>query len=180
MTHIPSRRAFTILATSLLLAVSAPALAHGPTRQKVIEKVTINAPADTVWAAIKNFDAIKNWHPAVAESPADKGNEVGSVRTIKLKTGGTLIETIEGYNDAQKKYNYRLKDGSALPVSNYTSAISVTGDGNKSEVEWRGAFYRGYPNNDPPPDRNDEAALKAVTEVFRSGLDNLKKQLESK
>ena len=47
-------------------------------------------------------------------------------------------------------------------------------------VEWRGAFYRGYPNNDPPPEQNDEAALKAVTGVYRSGLGNLKKMMESK
>ena len=67
------------LAVSLAtLVVALPAAAHGPTRQKVTETVTIAAPADVVWARIKNFDALKDWHPAVAESPADKGNEVGS------------------------------------------------------------------------------------------------------
>ncbi|MDR1967952.1 MAG: SRPBCC family protein [Burkholderiaceae bacterium] len=180
MTHAPGRRFLTMLAASLLVAASSSSLAHGPTRQKVIEKVTIEASADTVWAAIKNFDALKDWHPAVADSPADKGNTVGSVRTVKLKDGGTLIETLEGYDDAQKKYSYRIKDGSALPVSNYTSTLSVSADGAKAVVEWRGAFYRGYPNNDPPPELNDEAALKAVTGVYRSGLDNLKKRVESK
>ena len=79
--------------------------AHGPTRQRVVEKITIDAPADAVWAKIKNFDSIKDWHPAVADSPADKGNTEGSVRTLKLKGGGTLVETLEGYSDAQKKYN---------------------------------------------------------------------------
>jgi carbon monoxide dehydrogenase subunit G len=180
MTHLPLRRAFTILAASLLAAASAPSLAHGPTRQKVVEKVTINATADAVWAAIKNFDALKNWHPAVAESPADKGNTVGSVRTVKLKDGGTLVETLEGYDDAQKKYTYRIKDGSALPVTNYTSTLSVAADGAKAVVEWRGAFYRGFPNNNPPPELSDEAAVKAVTGVYRGGLDNMKKLIESK
>lgn len=162
----------------LVAASAAPAVAHGPTRQKVIEKVTINAPAATVWAKIKNFDALKDWHPAVAESPADKGNTEGSVRQVKLKDGGTLTETLEGYDDAKMKYNYRAKDGGALPVTNYTSTIIVTGDGNTCEVEWRGAFYRGYPNNDPPPDKNDEAAVKAVTAVYQAGLANLKKVIE--
>jgi len=180
MTHAPRRRAFTILAASLLLAASAPALAHGPTRQKVTEKVVIEAPAETVWAVVKNFDALKDWHPAVAESPADKGNTEGSVRTLKLKGGGTMIEALENYDGAQKKYSYRAKDGGALPVTNYTSTLSVVADGGKSVVEWRGAFYRGYPNNNPPPEQNDEAALKAITGVYRSGLDNLKKLIESK
>ncbi|MBT2332667.1 SRPBCC family protein [Variovorax paradoxus] len=180
LTHPCGRRALPVLLASLLLAASAPSQAHGPTRQKVSEKVTIEAPADAVWAKIKNFNALKDWHPAVAESPADKGNAEGSVRTLKLKGGGTLIETIESYDDAKMKYSYRAKDGGALPVTNYTSTLTVVADGGKSVVEWRGAFYRGYPNNDPPPDKNDEAAIKAVTGVYHDGLANLKKMMESK
>lgn len=179
-THPSGRRALSVLLASILLAASAPSQAHGPTRQKVSEKVTIEAPADAVWAKIKNFNALKDWHPAVADSPADKGNAEGSVRTVKLKDGGMLVETLEGYDDAKMKYNYRAKDGGALPVTNYTSILSVVADGGKSVVEWRGAFYRGYPNNDPPPDKNDEAAIKAVTGVYRDGLAHLKKMMESK
>jgi len=180
LTHPSGRRALSVLLASILLAASAPSQAHGPTRQKVSEKVTIEAPADAVWAKIKNFNALKDWHPAVADSAADKGNAEGSVRTVKLKDGGMLVETLEGYDDAKMKYNYRAKDGGALPVTNYTSVLSVVADGGKSVVEWRGAFYRGYPNNDPPPELNDEAAVKAITGVYQSGLANLKKLIEGK
>jgi len=102
------------------------------------------------------------------------------VRTVKIKGGGEITETLEGFDDTQMKYNYRAKDGGALPVSNYTSTIRVTADGAKCQVEWRGAFYRGYPNNDPPPDQNDEAAVAAVTGVYQAGLANLKKLAEAK
>ncbi len=169
-----------ILAITLFAAWVGVAQSHGPTRQKATEKITINAPADVVWARIKNFDALKDWHPAIAESPADKGNSEGSVRSLKLKGGGALTETLESHDDAQKKYSYRAKDGGALPVTNYTSTLRVTADGRASVVEWRGAFYRGFPNNDPPPDQNDEAAVKAVTGVYKSGLENLKKLVEAK
>ncbi len=170
------------LALAALTLASSVALAHGPTRQKVVEKITIDAPADAVWAQLKDFDALAKWHPAVEASPADKGNAEGSVRQLKLKGGGALTETLERHNDAGKSYTYRAKDGGALPVTNYTSTISVSvsGDGAKSTVEWRGAFYRGFPNNDPPPDQNDEAAVKAVTGVYQSGLANLKKLVEKK
>lgn len=168
------------LAATAFAALAPAASAHGPTRQKVIEQVTINAPAATVWGKIRNFDALKDWHPAVAESPADKGNEVGSVRQLKLKGGGALTESLEGYDDAKMKYNYRAKNGGALPVTNYTSTLSVRAEGAGAIVEWRGAFYRGYPNNDPPPDQNDEAAVAAITGVYKAGLANLKAQLESK
>ncbi|WP_428417341.1 SRPBCC family protein [Methylibium sp.] len=168
------------LALAALTLASSVALAHGPTRQKVVEKITIDAPADAVWAQIKDFDALSKWHPAVAESPADKGNTEGSVRTVKIKGGGSLVESLERYNAEGKSYTYRAKDGGALPVTNYTSTLTVSGDGAKSTVEWRGAFYRGFPNNDPPPDQNDEAAVKAVTGVYQSGLANLKKLVEKK
>lgn len=170
-----------VLAIAVIGSMAAlPAGAHGPTRQKVVETVKIDAPAAAVWARIKNFDALKDWHPAVGSSPADKGNTEGSERKVALKGGGALVETLERYDDAQMRYSYRSKDGGALPVTNYTSTITVTGEGNTSTVEWRGAFYRGFPNNDPPPDKNDEAAVKAVTGVYQSGLANLKKIVESK
>jgi carbon monoxide dehydrogenase subunit G len=168
------------LALTLLVGLAAPTQAHGPTRQKVVEKVSIDAPAAAVWARIKNFDALTSWHPAIAESPADKGNVVGSVRQLAVKGGGALTESLEGYSDEQMKYSYRAKDGGALPVTNYTSTIQVTADGSKSVVEWRGAFYRAYPNNDPPPDQNDEAAVAAITGVYQSGLANLKRLVEGK
>ncbi len=168
------------LVASLAVPLMPPAAAHGPTRQKVIEKVTIDAPAATVWARIRNFDALKDWHPAVETSPADKGNTEGSVRQLALKGGGALTETLESWDDAKMKYSYRAKDGGALPVTNYTSTISVSDDGGKAVVEWRGAFYRGFPNNDPPPEQNDEAAVKAITGVYQSGLANLKKLVEGK
>lgn len=156
------------------------ALAHGPTRQKATEVLTIDAPPAAVWALIKDFGALSKWHPAVAESPADKGNEVGSVRQLKLKNGGALTETLEAYNAEKMSYSYRAKDGGALPVTNYTSTITVMDEGGKAKVQWRGAFYRGYPNNDPPPDQNDEAAVKAITGVYQSGLQNLKALAEKK
>ena len=168
--------ACALLSTLVVL----PALAHGPTRQKVVEKITIDAPASVVWAKIKNFDALKDWHPAVAESPADKGNAEGSVRQVKLKGGGSLTETLESYDDAKMKYSYRMKDGGALPVTNYTSTLSVADDGGKASVEWRGAFYRGHPGNEPPADQNDDAAVKAITGVYQGGLANLKKLVEAK
>jgi hypothetical protein len=35
-------------------------------------------------------------------------------------------------------------------------------------------------NNDPPPELSDEAAMKAVSGLYRGGLDGLKKEVEGK
>jgi hypothetical protein len=167
-------------AAAVLALASTVALAHGPTRQKVTETVTIKASPDAVWGKVKDFNALPAWHPAVASSSVTDGSKVGSVRTLKLKGGGEVVETLESFDDAARKLSYRVKDGGALPVSNYTSTLQVKpGDApSTSFVEWRGAFYRAYPNNDPPPDKNDEAAVKAITGVYQSGLANLKKVME--
>lgn len=49
------------------LALTGAAWAHGPSRQKVVESVEINAPADKVWAVIGNFQDA-SWIPAVAKT----------------------------------------------------------------------------------------------------------------
>lgn len=170
----------TSLIAALLLAASV-AWAHGPTRQKVTEMVTIKAAPDAVWAKIKEYGAMQDWHPAVDKTVADKGNAVGSVRTLTLKGGGNIVEELESYSDAERKFGYRMKDPGPVPVSNYSSTIAVKpADGGGSVVEWRGAFYRKYMNNDPPPDQNDEAAVKAITDIYQAGLGNLKSLLEKK
>jgi len=168
------------LMAPLLLAATV-AWAHGPTRQKVTESVTIKAAPDAVWAVIKDFGAMENWHPAVEKTVADKGSTVGSIRSLTLKGGGTIVEQLESYSDADRKFSYRMKDPGPVPVNNYTSTLSVKpADGGSSLVEWRGAFYRKYMNNDPPPEQNDEAAVKAITGIYQLGLGNLKAMLEKK
>ena len=94
----------------------------------------------------------------------------------------TIDEVLYKHEPEKMSYSYRITavDVKVLPVTNYSSTITVTPvDATKSRVEWRGAFYRGYPNNDPPPELNDEAAIKAVAGVYRAGLDALKTAVES-
>lgn len=168
------------LMAALLLATTV-AWAHGPTRQKVTETVTIKAAPDAVWAAIKDYGALQTWHPAIDKTVADKGSAVGSIRTLTLKGGGTVVEELESYSDADRKLSYKMKDPGPVPVNNYSSTLSVkAGEGGGSVVEWRGAFYRKFMNNDPPPDQNDEAAVKAITGIYQLGLGNLKSMLEKK
>ena len=173
-----------IVALGLCLGL-APAWAHGPSRQKIAETIDVNAPPDKVWAIVKDFDAFAKWHPAVASSAADKGNAVGSIRTVVLKAPGDpkIIEELTSYNDAGHTYRYAIKevDVKVLPVNNYTSWLTVDDNGHGgSTVEWKGAFYRGFMNNDPPPELTDDAAVAAVTGVYKPGLESIKKIAESK
>lgn len=172
-----------IIAAALVAAFAAApaAQAHGPTRKKVEEKVTINAAPDKVWAVVGNFQDM-SWLPPVEKTEGKGGNEIKATRTLTLKGGATVEEELYKYSADQKSLSYRINkvDVKVLPVNNYSSTIKVEpADGGKaSEVVWDGAFYRGYMNNDPPPELSDEAAIKAVKELYRSGLDNLKAKIE--
>ncbi len=167
-------------AAAVLAALTVAASAHGPSRQKVTETVEINASPETVWKVIGNFQDM-SWHPAIAKIEGKGGNEPKATRRLTLTSGGTIDEELVKYDPDKKTYKYEIEDVDVkvLPVNNYSSILSVKGEGNKSTVEWRGAFYRGYMNNDPPPELNDEAAKNAVTGVYRSGLDALKKNIEA-
>lgn len=169
------------LAATSLLATLPPAAAHGPTRQKISEKIEINAPPEKVWAVVSNFQD-GGWIPVVAKTEGTGGNAPGAKRTLTLKNGATVEEEVAKFEPEKMTLMYRIDkvDVAVLPVTNYSSWLIVTpaDDGKKSEVEWRGAFYRGYPNNDPPPELNDEAAINAVTGLYKAGLESLKKQIE--
>ncbi|MDX2258204.1 MAG: SRPBCC family protein [Hyphomicrobiaceae bacterium] len=158
-----------------MLGAAAPADAHGPTRQKVAQTVEINAPAAKVWERIGNFQDM-SWHPAVAKTEGTGGNADGATRTLTLASGGTIKEKLIGYDATRRQIKYEITevDVKVLPVNNYSSTITVEEAGGKSTVTWRGAFYRGYMNNDPPADLNDEAAVAAVNGVYKAGLEALK------
>jgi hypothetical protein len=168
-----SRRLIVLLAVCLPMA----AQAHGPTRQKVTLSVEVSAAPADVWAVIGNFQDM-SWHPAVFSSTGDGGNDIDATRQLVLgaEGGPTIDEILYKYSAEKMSYSYRITEVAVevLPVTNYSSHLTVkpAGDGG-SMVEWRGAFYRGYPNNDPPPELNDEAAIAAVSGVYQAGLDAL-------
>ncbi len=170
----------TLTALAFMMTLPLTASAHGPSRQKVVQSVEINAPADKVWAVIGNFQDM-SWHPAIAKTEGTGGNVGGAKRTLTLTSGGTIEESLTGYDADKKGYSYEITtvDVKTLPVNNYSSSVRVTGDGAKSTLEWKGAFYRGFVNNDPPPELNDEAAVKAVSGVYAAGLAALKAKLEA-
>ncbi|MFN3208033.1 MAG: SRPBCC family protein [Roseovarius sp.] len=169
------RRVFMASLTALMLP--GMALAHGPTRQKVTLTTEVAADPAEVWEAIGNFQDM-SWHPAVHATTGEGGNEIDATRVLTLgEEGGPTIDEILYKYDAEKmSYSYRITEVAVetLPVTNYSSHLTVKPrDGGGSVVEWRGAFYRGYPNNDPPPELNDEAAVAAVSGVYQAGLDAL-------
>lgn len=173
---------------------AATASAHGPVRQKLERDIEINAPAAKVWAIIKNYDDM-SWLPGVTKTEAKGGNAVGATRVLNLKDGGKITEELKKYDEAKMSYAYRITDMTShkeithsgqnekipvLPVTDYSASITVDAKGDKSVVQWKAGFYRAYMNNNPPAEMNEEAANKAVGDIFKAGLENVKSLAEKK
>lgn len=168
------------LALGATMALAPMAQAHGPVRLKLELDQKLNATPDEVWAAIGKFQDM-GWHPAVektevtGDGSVDQPEKSQRVLTLKAEGAPTITEILSKWQPDKRCYAYRIEkvDVSVLPVTNYASTICVKDDGGKAMVTWKAGFYRGFPNNDPPPDQNDEAATKAVTDLYRAGLDAL-------
>ena len=171
-----------LLGAAFLCGVPALASAHDAQRVKYVASVRIAAPAAKVWAVIGHFHDL-SWDNQVANATGKGGDVPDATRTITLKSGAVLPdEELERYEPENFTYATFLPhvDVKALPVTNFASILTVLPlpDGG-SRVEWRCAFYRGYPNFGPPPELNEAAAIKAVAAMTQPALDGLKARMEA-
>lgn len=183
---------FLQIVAATVVALPLVATAHGPTRQQVEEKVVINASPEKVWGMLKDFSAIDQWHPAV-ESVEMKADNV-RVLTLKSEGNPTITEELEKVDDEKMSLIYKINDMSVvktitfnskdtpyytLPVSTYKSWMFIKPVDDGTEVVWRGKFYRSFMDNPPVPEGQADAdAVAVVTEVYKSGLENLKNIME--
>ncbi|MCZ0961985.1 SRPBCC family protein [Paracoccus benzoatiresistens] len=170
------------LAAAAVLAFAVGAEAHGPARLKTEQTVVLDATPDEVWQVIGKFDDM-SWHPYFASTeitpagaPADVPEESTRILHVKADSGDPIVtEKLMSLDLGKRQYKYMITDVAVevLPVTNYSSTLQVKDKEGKAEVVWKGGFYRGYPNNDPPAELNDDAAMAAVNDVYKAGLDAL-------
>jgi polyketide cyclase/dehydrase/lipid transport protein len=133
----------------------------------------IDAPADQVWARIRDFNGLPNWHPAIRDShiegnlPADK---IGCIRNFNLKDGGNIREQLLALSDFDYSYTYAILE-SPLGVVNYVATLKLSPitDGNHTFAEWTADFDCDAP-------RVQELVQTVGQGVFQGGLTALKTQ----
>ena len=112
---------------------------------RVYRSAVIDAPADRVWALVRDFNALPKWHPAIASSEIEGGlpsDRVGCVRRFTLRSdGGLLREQLLGLSDLDRTYTYNILI-SPMPVANYQATMRFTPitAGNKTLGEWWAQF----------------------------------------
>lgn len=183
---------FLRLIAAALIAAPMLASAHGPTRQLVEEKITINAAPEKVWAMVKDFGCLHKWHPAIQST--ELKDDKNRVLTLASEGNPTITEQLIKSDDEKMMLNYKITDMSVvktitfnskdtpyytLPVSTYKAWMTVKEVEGGSEVKWKAKFYRSFMDNPPVPEgQSDKEAADAIKGVFTAGLENLKTIME--
>ena len=137
---------------------------------RVYVSTVVNARNDRVWARVRDFNGMPNWHPAIAESrieggePADK---IGCVRDFRLRNGDRIREKLLGLSDYDMFCTYSILE-SPMGVENYVATLRLTPvtDGDQTFLEWTAEF-------DCAPERENELVSNIGTGVFQGGFDAL-------
>lgn len=157
-----------------LLLTPALAIAHGPTPQRAGQSVVIAAAPDLVWAILADPGRYAEWHPAIA-SVEMQGSGAGAKRQVTFAAGGAILDGIDRIDAATMEVRWRLSEANieVFPVSHYTHTLKVTPEGDGTAVSWQSSFFRADTTNEPEERFSDAAAVTAVEELIRAGLEGL-------
>ena len=123
--------------------------------------MTSSMSPDVLWKKVGDFCGIATWHPAIEKCVLSAD---GKQRTLSVKGGGTVVEALEKWDDANRSYTYTILSG-PLPVANYRSTISVGADPKGSALKWMGNFdAKGVPDAD---------AKKTMDGIYEAGAKSL-------
>lgn len=171
------------LPIAALLLSAAPASAHGPTPHKVEESIVIAAASSVVWGKLADFAGLAGWHPLVATCTVAAETASNAERTLTLRDGGALVESLDEMDTGGRSLSYRLikPNLDSFPVSFYSATLTVSDAPNDgSTVRWSARFYRGDTGNYPPETLDDAAAEAAMTKFIQAGLGGLKEKAEQR
>jgi Polyketide cyclase / dehydrase and lipid transport len=124
------RRILPLAAMTALIVSIASAYALDST----VIKASSMSP-DALWKKVGDFCGIGSWHPAAEKCVLSAD---GKQRTISLKGGGTIVEELEGWDNDNRSYRYKLLSG--LPVANYHATVIVTDDAGHSLLKWMSTY----------------------------------------
>ena len=139
---------------------------------QVYTSSVIDAGADTVWSRIRDFNALPQWHPGIADSRIENSqpsDRVGCIRHFHLKDGGRIREQLLALSDYEYSCTYSILE-SPMGVSGYTATLKLTPvtDGGRCFAEWSAEF-------ECESGREAELTQAIGSGVFQGGFDALKR-----
>ena len=101
---------------------------------KVFVSAVINAPVDKVWATMRDFNGLPQWHPGFSRSHIEaglRGDTVGCIRNFDIADGGgTIRERLLTLSDPDYTMAYSVATLKLYPIT----------VGNKTLGTWSAEF----------------------------------------
>jgi hypothetical protein len=137
----------------------------------------LDAPIETVWATIRDFNGLPTWHPAIAKSEIEDGLDsdvVGCIRRFWLQDGTMVRERLLSLDDRNTRFTYNFETP-AFPVTNYVAGITLlpVTKTNQTFAEWHATF-------DEAPEDAGKYVDIISNAVFQGGWDALKTALPAR
>jgi hypothetical protein len=141
---------------------------------KVVKSTILEAPVETVWEVLRDFNGHDEWHPIVADSVIERGwpsDRVGCVRRFHLQDGSELRELLLTLSDADMAFSYCLLD-TPVPLLNYVAHVRLAPvtDGDMTFWHWESRF-------DTPAGREAELKQMVAENVYQGGFDAIRAHL---
>ena len=143
---------------------------------RVYVSSVIDTDADAVWQRIRDFNALPQWHPGIADSRIENGDSsdrVGCIRHFHTRDGGMIRERLLALSDYDYSCVYEILE-SPMGVENYVATLKLTPitDGGRTFAEWSAEF-------DCEEQRERELSELIGGQVFQGGFDALKKHFRT-
>lgn len=137
----------------------------------------LDAPIETVWATIRDFNGLPSWHPAIARSEIEDGLDadvIGCVRRFWLQDGTMVRERLLHLDDRFTSFSYNFETP-AFPVENYRARVRLlpVTKTDRTFAEWEATF------DEAPADKGKYVDIISNA-VFQGGWDALKKALPAR
>ena len=142
---------------------------------EVLRSAVIDRPIEQVWAAIRDFNGLAAWEPAVASSHIEDGlssDAVGCVRNFVLQDGTRIRERLLDLNDRDHSFSYAIIE-SDLPLRDYearSQLLPVTQSGHTLFVR-RARFFA-------PEGREQELERLVAVDVMEASFAGLRSLLK--
>lgn len=141
---------------------------------KVVRSTVIEAPVETVWGVLRDFNGHDRWHPAVVESQIERGqtsDRVGCVRRFRLRDGSELRERLLTLSDADMAFSYCLLE-TPIPLLNYVAHVRLAPvtDADHTFWHWESRF-------DTPVGRETELARMVGENIYEGGFAAIREHL---
>jgi hypothetical protein len=112
---------------------------------KIFVSAVIDAPVEKVWAQVRDFNNMPEWHPKFSRSHIEGGgpsDRIGCVRNFDMAGGGgTIRERLLELSDIDYSFRYCILT-SPLPVEGYVAQLTLypVTVGNRTVGIWTAEF----------------------------------------